>query len=185
MTDQKPSSWLKINVWFFMPDHSQLQRSYLAGLTGGGLPSTHQTRCMAIALCEGSCSQELSHAFTLSLSEFLVQACIFQAANLMVCHLEQSKNGPYYFGHFVCVCCVLHAPQKEHVDWTGTPWSGTLSLNQWTVREIPVFSFTWDQNHSDIFILMCGREGKILWLQEICLGIYVWIQMCLIHSIAR
>ena len=47
---------------------------------------------MAIALCKGSCSQELSHAFTLSLSELLVQACIFQAANLMVCHLEQLKN---------------------------------------------------------------------------------------------
>ena len=47
---------------------------------------------MAIALCEGSCSQELSHAFTLSLSELLVQACIFQAANVMVCHLQQLKN---------------------------------------------------------------------------------------------
>lgn len=98
-----------------MPDRSQLQRSYLEGLTGGGLPSTHQTRCMAIALCEGSCSQELSYAFTLSLSEFLVQACIFQAANLMVCHLEQSKS-VLIWSLCVCVCCVLPVPQKQHVD---------------------------------------------------------------------
>lgn len=103
---------------------SQLQRSYLAGLTGGELPSTQQTWCTAIALCEGSCSQELSHAFTLSLSEILVQACIFQAANLMVCHLEQSKNFHITLVTLcVCVFCLyrkssmwieLALPAMEH-----------------------------------------------------------------------
>lgn len=98
-----------------MPDHSQLQRSYLAGLTGRELPSTHQTWCMAIALCEGSCSQELSHAFILSLSEFLVQACIFQAANLMVCHLEQSKN--VLWSLFVCVLCAACGLNWHPLQW--------------------------------------------------------------------
>ena len=106
-----------------MPDRSQLQRSYLAGLTGGGLPSTHQTRCMAIALCEGSCGQELSHAFTLSLSEFLVQACIFQAANLMVCHLEQSKN-VLIWSFCVCVLCFACTTKAAcGLNWHSLKWN--------------------------------------------------------------
>lgn len=106
-----------------MPDRSQLQRSYLEGLTGGGLPSTHQTRCMAIALCEGSCSQELSYAFTLSLSEFLVQACIFQAANLMVCHLEQSKSVLIWS---LCVCVLCFACTTKAacgLNWHSLKWN--------------------------------------------------------------
>ena len=57
---RSPTSWLKIYIWFFRPDHRQLQRFYLADVMGEGCtPTSDLVHSQCTEVSEGNFSQRL------------------------------------------------------------------------------------------------------------------------------